>query len=347
MRTESWTMHVTIKDVARHAGLSPSTVSRALNRSGYVSDEAQRRVDEAIAELGYQPNWMARSLKGKPSLTIGLIIPDIFNVYYTALARAVSATLRTHDYALILCVSNEDPETDLEYLKTLWEKRVDGIIYTHPARGHNSPFVREMANSGVPIVELNRQREKDILDAVLADNIQGAYQMTEYLISMGHRRIGLIVGESNLTTAKNRLVGYRRALDDAGIPIDPDLIRIGTFTRQHGEEGTQELIQVAEPPTVIFAGNNRIVMGTLFALQQLGIRVPDDVSVVAFDDAEWLSVWNPPITAVDIATDEMAQLAVDLLLRRIACPDRDGKPVSYLLSTFLIERESCRELVRA
>jgi LacI family transcriptional regulator len=338
-------MHVTIKDVARHAGLSPSTVSRALNRSGYVSDEAQRRVDEAIAELGYQPNWMARSLKGKPSLTIGLIIPDIFNVYYTALARAVSATLRTHDYALILCVSNDDPEIDLDYLKTLWEKRVDGIIYTHPARGHNSPFVREMANSGMPIVELNRQREKDILDAVLADNYQGAYQMTEYVIGKGHRRIGLIVGESNLTTAKNRLVGYRRALEDVGIPIDPDLIRIGTFTRQHGEEGTQELLQLAEPPTIIFAGNNRIVMGTLFALQQHGIRVPDDVSVVAFDDAEWLSVWNPPITAVDIATDEMAQLAVDLLLRRIACPDRDGKPVSYLLSTFLIERGSCKELV--
>jgi len=340
-------MYVTIKDVARHAGLSPSTVSRALNRSGYVSDEAQRRVDEAIAELGYQPNWMARSLKGKPSLTIGLIIPDIFNVYYTALARAVSATLRTQNYALILCVSNEDPETDLEYLKTLWEKRVDGIIYTHPARGHNSLFVREMANSGIPIVELNRQREKDIFDAVLADNIQGAYQMTEYLIGMGHRRIGLIVGESNLTTAKNRLVGYRRALEDAGIPIDPDLIRIGTFTREHGEKGTQELMQLTEPPSVIFAGNNRIVMGTLFALQQHDIRVPDDVSVVAFDDAEWLGVWNPPITAVDIATDEMAQLAVDLLLRRIACPKRDGKPVTYLLSTVMIERESCKELVRA
>ena len=149
-----------------------------------------------------------------------------------------------------------------------------------------------------------------------------------------------------MTTAKNRLVGYRRALEDTGIPIDPDLIRIGTFTRQHGEQGTQELLQLAEPPTVIFAGNNRIVMGTLFALQQHGIRVPDDVSVVAFDDAEWLSVWNPPITAVDIATDEMAQLAVDLLLRRITCPDRDGKPVSYLLSTFLIERDSCKELVR-
>lgn len=340
-------MRVTIKDVARHANLSPSTVSRALNRSGYVSEDAQRRVDEAIAKLGYQPNWMAQSLKGKPSRTIGLIIPDIFNVYYTALARAVSAALRTHNYALILCVSNEDPEIDLEYLKTLWEKRVDGIIYTHPARGHNSPFVRELAHGGMPIVELNRRREKDILDAVLADNIQGAYQMTEYLIGMGHRRIGLILGEPEVTTAKNRLIGYRRALEDAGIPVDPDLIRIGTFTREHGEKGTCDLLQLATPPSVIFAGSNRILTGALFALRQHKMHVPDEISAVAFDDAEWLNVWNPPITAVDIATDEMAQLAVDLLLRRISQPNREGKPVTYLLSTFLIERDSCRELVTA
>jgi LacI family transcriptional regulator len=340
-------MRVTIKDVAKHANLSPSTVSRALNRSGYVSDEAQHRVDEAIAELGYQPNWMAQSLKGKPSRTIGLIIPDIFNLYYTALARAVSAALRAHNYALILCVSNEDPETDLEYLKTLWEKRVDGIIYTHPTRGHNSSFVRELAHGGMPLVELNRQRESDILDAVLADNIQGAYQMTEYLIGLGHRRIGLIVGEPEVTTAKNRLVGYRRALEDAGIPVDPELIRIGTFTREHGEKATCDLLHLLIPPSVIFAGSNRILTGTLFALRQHNMHVPDEISVVAFDDAEWLNVWNPPITAVDIATDEMAQLAVDVLLRRISQPNREGKPVTYLLSTFLVERGSCRELVAA
>jgi LacI family transcriptional regulator len=335
---------VTIKDVAHRAGLSPSTVSRALNKSGYVSNEARQRIDEAIAELGYQPNWMARSLRGKPSSTIGLIIPDVLNVYYTALARSVAGTLRNNDYALILCVSNEDPETDRDYLETLWEKRVDGIIYTHPARGHNSPFVRELAKRGMPIVELNRQREKDILDAILADNLQGAYQMVEYVIDLGHRRIGLILGEADLTTTRNRLVGYRRALEDAGLAVDPDLICIGTFSREFGEEATYGLLQLAEPPSVIFAGNNRILIGILCALQHQGLHIPDDVSVVAFDDAEWLTVANPPITAVDIATDEMAQLAVDLLLRRIACPEREGKPVTYMLSTSLIERDSCKHL---
>jgi LacI family transcriptional regulator len=344
MRIHNDASRVTIVDVANHAGLSASTVSRALNKSGYVSEEAQRRIDQAIAELGYQPNWMARGLRGKPSSTIGLIIPDILNVYYTSLARSVASTLRSNDYALILCVSNEDPETDLDYLQTLWEKRVDGIIYTHPARGHNSSFVRELANRGVPIVELNRQREKDVLDAILADNLQGAYQMVEHAISRGHRRIGIILGEAELTTTRNRLIGYRRALDDAGIAVDPDYICIGAFSREYGEETTCQLLQLAEPPTVIFAGNNRILVGTLCALQQHGLRVPEDISLVTFDDAEWLSVANPPITAVDIATDEMAQLAVDLLLRRIACPEREGKPVTYMLSTSLIERESCRDI---
>jgi DNA-binding LacI/PurR family transcriptional regulator len=315
-----------------------------LNKSGYVSEETQRRVEEAVVDLGYQPNWMARGLKGKPSHLIGLIIPDIFNVYYTAVAQSVTDTLRTHNYELILCVSNEDWEIDLNYLKVLREKQVDGIIYVHPACGSNSSFVRELANSGVPIVELNRQREKDILDAVLADNFQGAYQMTEYLIGIGHRRIGLVLGETDLTTGKNRLVGYQRALDDAGIFLDPDLIRVGSFTRQYGEEGTLELLRLAEPPTAIFAGSNRILMGTLCVVQQQGLHIPDDISVVAFDDAEWLSVWNPPITAVDIAINEMARLAVDLLQRRIAFPEKEHKPVTYQLSTSLIERNSCEIL---
>jgi len=340
-------MPVTIKDVAQYVRLSPSTVSRALNKSGYVSAEARQRIAEAIAELGYQPNWMARGLKGKPSHLIGLIIPDISNLYYTAVAHSVSDALRAHGYDLILCVNNEDPKIDLDYLKVLREKRADGIIYVHPANGSNSAFIRELTNNGMPIVELNRQREEDILDAVLADNFRGAYQMIAYLIGMGHRRIGLIIGEPDLTTGKNRLAGYRRALEDKGIPIVPELIRIGTFSRQHGEKGTRELLQLAEPPTVIFAGSNRILIGVLFVLREQGLRVPNDISVVAFDDAEWLSVWTPPITAVDIAVEEMARLAVDLLQRRITSPQNDRKPVTYLLSTSLIERESCKKLSRA
>ncbi|MBI1881186.1 MAG: LacI family DNA-binding transcriptional regulator [Chloroflexi bacterium] len=338
-------MTVTIKDVARRTGLSLSTVSRALNKSGYVSQDTQRRVDEAVAELGYQPNWMARSLKGKPSRLIGLIMPDVSSSYDNTIIQLVCNTLHAHNYELILCLSNEDPAIDLGYLKILQEKRVAGLIYIYPAGGSNSAFVRELASQGMPIIELNRRREEDLLDAVLADNVQGAYQITKYLIELGHRRIGLVLGETELTTGKNRLTGYRRALDDHGIAIDPLLICIGSFSRQHGERGTRQLLQLTERPTAILAGSNRILMGMLGALRQEGLRIPDDVSVATFNDTEWLSFLTPPITVVDVAIDEMAQLAVDLLLRRLVSPSKTYRPTTYLLSTSLIKRESCKNLL--
>jgi DNA-binding LacI/PurR family transcriptional regulator len=337
-------MTVTIKDVAKRTGLSPSTISRALNKSGYVGPEAQRRIDEAVAELGYQPNWMARSLKGKPLHLVGLIMPEVSSLYDNAIAQSVSDALRVHSYGLILCVSNEDPEIDRGYLRMLQEKRVDGIIYVYPKVGSNSSYVRELASQGLPIIELSRQREEGLLDAVLADNVQGAYQITKYLIDLGHCRIGLVLGETELTTGKNRLAGYRRALDDYSLPLDPNLIHIGSFTYQHGEKSTSELLQLSQPPTALLAGSNRILMGMLSVLGQQGLRIPDDISVAAFNDTEWLSIWNPPITVVDIAIDEMAQLAVDLLLRRIASPEKKYKPTTYLLSTSLIERGSCKRL---
>lgn len=338
-------MLVTIKDVAKLAGLSSSTVSRALNKSGYVSPEAQRRVDEAVAELGYQPNSMARSLKGKPLRLIGLIMPELTSSYDNAIAKSISNALHEHNYGFILCISDEDPEIDLSYLKMVQEKHVDGIIYVHPLKGSNSSFVRKLASQGMPIVELHRQREEDLLDAVLADNVQGAYQITQYLIGLGHRRIGLVLGEIELTTGKNRLMGYRRALGDAGISIEPDLIRVGSFSRQHGQQGTCDLLQLDPPPTAILAGSNRILMGVLSVLGQQGLSIPHDMSVAAFNDTEWLSLWHPPITVVDIADNELAHLAVDLLLRRIASPEKKHKPTTYLLSTSLIERGSCQNLL--
>jgi DNA-binding LacI/PurR family transcriptional regulator len=337
-------MPCTIKDVARRAGLSPSTVSRSLNNSGYVSASTRRRVEETVAALGYQPNWHARGLRGKASHLIGLIIPDISNTYYTAIAQVVSSTLRAHNYELILCVNDEDAQIDLHYLQILKQKHVDGILYTHPANGSNRPYLRQLALGGLPIVELNRQREKELLDAILANNYEGAFSMTEYVIRRGHRRIGLILGETDITTGRERLDGYRNALKEAGLPGESCFVRSGSFTRRYGERATHELLDLPEPPTVIFAGSNRILMGVLAVLHARGLRVPVDMSVVAFDDSEWLSIWEPPITCVDVAVDEMARLAADLLLQRIESPSESRKPVTYQLSASLIERASCRAL---
>lgn len=338
-------MAVTIKDVAHRAGLSPATVSRVLNKSGYVSQEKIRRVLQASEELGYQPNWMARGLHGKSSNLIGLIVPEVMSLYDNSVIQVIAQELHHNGYGLLLCLNNEDAALDLSYLRHLQEKQVAGIIYTHPLVGNNSAFVRELAEQ-IPVIELNRRREKDALDAVLADNIQGAYQITKYLLDLGHCRVALIMGEDELTTGKNRLHGYRLAFGDAGLTVDPDLIHIGSFSRQHGETATAALLDADAPPTAILAGSNRILMGLLQVLNKRHIGIPDAISVAAFNDTEWLQIWDPPITTVDVAVEEMANLAVKLLLQRITTPETLGKPREYLLGTTLLIRSSCKAVDR-
>ncbi|MFN3333476.1 MAG: LacI family DNA-binding transcriptional regulator [Caldilinea sp.] len=336
---------VTILDVATAAGLSPSTVSRVLNQKGYYSAENEQKVRNAVESLGYRPSWSARSLKGAPTRVVGLIIPDISNVFYTTLAGALLTRMRVLGYDMILCVNDENAQLDLNYLEMLQQKGVDGILYTHPAHGNNSAHVRRMVEKGMPIVELNRQREKNFLDAVLPDNFRGVHQAVEYLANLGHRRIGFISGSAQITTGHERLLGYQSAVRLLGLDDDPALLKIGSFTRQHGEQAMTELLALPNRPTALIAGSNRISMGALMVMGQAAIRIPDDMSVIGYNDTEWLTAWNPPITAVDIAVDEMAQLAIDLLHRRVIGGNGgDGKPVTYHLSTSLIIRQSCRKI---
>ena len=349
MRSEGATLPsfyrpVTIIDVARQAGLSASTVSRVLNKSGYFSEETLTKVEAAVEELGYRPNWSARSLRGKPSNLVGLIIPDISNIFYTGVASSLASSLRDYQYEMILCVSDEDPEKDLGFLQILEEKRVDGIIYTPPANGDNSACIREMVARGIPVVEINRQRSKDLLDGVLADNLRAVQQVIEYLHGLGHERIAMISGPATVTTGAERLMGYQTAIARAGLPVNPTYLKIGYFTSQFGEEATRALLALETPPTAIFAASNRIALGSLKQLNQMKVSIPDDLSFVAFDDTEWLEAWNPPITTVDIAIDEMAKLVVELLHRRVREKKNLAKPVTYHLSTSMIIRQSCKPL---
>jgi LacI family transcriptional regulator len=335
---------VTIKDLAKYANVSPTTVSRVLNNSGYVSEEKRLRVEQAIVDLGYQPDARARGLRGKPSHLVALIIPDILNVFYTPLSRAIEQNLKEHGYTMLLGVTNDSGDLYVQYLQSFWESRVGGIIYVPPATGEYSAYTRRLVAQGMPIVEVNRQQEVDLLDGVVADNFRGAYQATEYLINLGHERIAFIVGSPEITTGKNRIKGFRQAMMDAGLEIDPELIRIGAFSKEFGIQATEELLELSPRPTAIFATSNRLLVGTMTALAAHEIRVPDEISVIAFDDSEWLSFWQPPITTVDIAVEEMAMLAVQLLLRWIREGHPPEKPRTYSLSTMLIERKSCKRM---
>jgi LacI family transcriptional regulator len=333
---------VTITDIAREAGMSPSTVSRVINRRGYISEDTIQKVEQAMESLGYRPMATSRGSSGSTTKLVGLIIPDLSNVFYTSVAMATSRMLNALEYEMILCIHEENPDKNLGFLKILEDRGVDGIIYAHPANGNNSDELRALVARGMPIVEINRQREVDLLDAVLPDNLRGAQQGTDYLLSLGHKRIGFITGRSSTTTGSERLLGYQISMSRMGLPIDNDLVKVGDFSRAWGEKATRELMNLPNPPTAIFATSNRIALGSLQVLNEMKIRIPENISVISFDDSDWLSASSPPITAVDIAIDEMAKLSVQLLHSRI-----DGstqKPVSYHLGTSLVVRQSCKRI---
>lgn len=273
---------------------------------------------------------------------VGLIIPDISNIFYTTVAQGVAACLNQSGYEMILCVNDENPEKDLGFLRILEDKCVDGIIYTHPAEGNNSETLRDMVARGIPVVEINRQREEGLLDAVLADNLRGAQQGTDYLVKLGHRRIGIIIGSAATITGAERILGYQTSMAKANLPVEHELVKIGSFTSEWGEHATTELLSLPDRPTAIFATSNRIALGALRVVNRCNLRIPEDLSFIAFDDPEWLAAWNPPITVVDIAIEEMAKLAVTLLFGRIA--NDKSQPVTYHLGTSLVVRQSCEIL---
>lgn len=334
---------VTIKQLAAMANVSPATVSRVLNKNGYVSDEARERIEKCIAETHFTPDAHARSLRGKSSDLIALLIPDILNVYYTGLAKEIEKILHQKGYLMALGVTNDETEIYVQYLRQFWEMQVDGIIYVPPPEAEVPSMAKSLALQGMPIVELNRRREEDILDAVMADNFGGICQGMDHLIQLGHRRIALITGQMNTTTGKKRLEGYQWAITQAGLTLDPELIKIGSFSKEYGKNATREILALQNRPTAIFATSNRLLMGTMTILLEENIVVPDEISILAFDDSEWLEFWNPPITTVDIAIDEMAALTVELILKNIQHPGKEN-PRSYILSTILKDRSSCKRL---
>lgn len=333
---------VTIKDVAKHTGLSIATVSRVLNQSSYYSEDARQKVNAAVAELGYHPNKIAQGLKVKKTNLIGLIIPDLMNVFYTSLVEATLNLLRQHEIEMILCVNDEDPEKDLRYLKMLADKNVDGIIYTHPARGNNSQHLKTLTQGGMKIVEINRQREQKLLDAVLSDNYQAIRSLVHHLFEKGHKSIGLITGGEETSTGAERIQGFYSTIRDLGMTFSPEFLRIGSFTLKFGEQAMAQLLDLPEQPTVVIAGSNRIAMGVLKVINERRLVIPDDISLATIDEVEWLSAWNPPITTVDIAIDEMARLAIYLLLKKE--DEHVRKPITYRLSTKLNERRSVKDL---
>lgn len=334
----------TVADVAKRAGVSISTAARVLSGSGYAAEDTRKLVLDAARELGYVPNQIARSLRTRQTRTIGLLIGDVENSFYSVIARYVEAQAKDAGYHVVLCNSDDDPKIEREYLKLLEGMRIDALIVTPTAK--NRRYLAELMEKDIVIVQVDRRVEGLDADAVLVDNESGAGSAVEHMIKAGHTRIGILTGDLDVPTAGQRLAGYERALREHGIAVSSSLIKSGSFHREHAIEDATDLIRVRPNPTAIFAANNILAEAALIALEQEGLRVPRDVSVVAFDDVQWMSMVEPPISTVRQPVADLATSAAELALRRLR-EGRQERPSTVVFRTELVERSSVAPVRRA
>lgn len=327
----------TLHGVARAAGVSIATVSATINKTAYVSPTLQERVRKAIAEVGYHPDAIARSLKTRTTKTLGLIIPDISNAFFAPVIRGIGDVAHARGYTLILCNSDELLEKERAYVQLLRTRRVDGVIMA-PVGGAEDYGDLE-AVAGAPVVFIDR-RVPARADVVVADNVQGACDVVRYLVGLGHRRIGEIAGPPKLSTSEERLAGYRNALQEAGLRPDPTLLKVGYSRLEGGYQAAQALLTMANRPTAIFASNHVMTIGLMRAIAEHGLRCPQDISVACFDDFDWASVFHPRLTTVAQPTYEMGSRAAEYLLARLM-GSSDADPQTCVLAPRLVIRDSC------
>jgi len=333
---------ISLKDVAIEAGISLATASRVMSSKGYFSEVNKKKVLKAVEKLGYKPNRLARSLKLRRTNTIGLMITDIINPFYSYLTDGVLDCSKKYGYHIIVCVTDEDPKQEREYLKVLMEERATGIIAI--PTGYNQKYWNETLKLGMKLVFVDREISGiSKADIVIIDNIKGAYDATSYLIGLGHKRIGIVNGPTLTTTGADRLQGYCQALKEAQLPIDKDLIEIVTFKKDSGIIAAKRLLSLNKPPTAIFAANNALGEATLFVIRELGLKVRDDISLVIFDDVPWASLTNPRITVVSQPTRSLGYIGLEILDKQIKAINEEDKYVHQktILKPKLIIRESC------
>lgn len=323
-----------IRDVADRAGVSVATVSRVLNNNDRVRPHLRERVLKAIAGLNYEPSGIARSMRSQSVPLIGLIISDIQNPFFTALVRAVEDIALENQYRLILCNSDEDPRKEQLYTQVLITERVAGAIIV--PTGHES---REtLLNLRIPFVLIDRKVSGVVADTVVLDNIAGAYEATRHLIGLGHQRIGLVGASLDVSFGYERQRGYEQALHDHGIPIEESLIVIcaGNSKASEGYRAASELLDRVPRPTALFAVNNLRTLGALSAIRERGLRIPQDISVIGFDDMPWLSLLEPPLTVVRQPTYEIGAEAARLLFRRLNAKCEEPAQIVVMQPEFVI-----------
>jgi DNA-binding LacI/PurR family transcriptional regulator len=326
----------TIKDVANRAGVSITTVSRILNNQPHVADELRERVLKAIDELDYRPSRVAQRLRATESNLVGVIFSDIANPFYIEALCSIEQALSQHGMSVLIGNANSDPKREEYFINLMQMEDIAGLIIA-PTK-EDSPALATASRLGLPVVVIDRRMSNMEVDTVLADNFKGAFLAVQHLTQLGHKRIGVVSGPLHLTSARERYTGYLQAMSDAQLAVETSLTRFGDYRQASGYTLTRELLETPDPPSALFIANNQMTIGAMNAIHDGGWIIPDDVAVIGFDDLPWAVSLNPPLTTVAQPTFEIGTGAADLLMVRIANPDRPSRTLVF--ETRLVVRES-------
>lgn len=330
----------TIIDVARESGVSYSTVSRALNGYEFVKPSTRDKVLRAAEKLGYVPNQQARSLAGGRSNLIGVLVPNLGNGYISEIIRGVDEQLAESNYNLILYTTHRHLGKESSYVATIMNGAADGLLLIVPLT--SMTYLDSLRQQNFPYVLIDQSDTDNRSSIVRVTNWQGAYDATRYLLELGHRRIGFITGLMELTSATERLEGYRTAMTDHGAPVLDELVIEGDYWERGGYNATRKLLDLPQLPTAIFASNDLSAFGAMEAIRQQGLRIPEDISIVGFDDIPQAPYSYPKLTTVRQPLDQIGRTAVKMLLEHIEKPGLGTQQIT--VTTQLIVRDSCQPL---
>lgn len=330
----------TIKDVAKYAGVSIATVSKYLN-GGNVREENRKRLEEAIRALDFKVNDMARALKTNRTMTVGVLIPSLENIFFTSIVSNIENILIQNRYSTIICDYREDPKLEREKLGFLVGKMVDGIIMV--PHGGNIEAIQEVIEKGIPIVFIDRLIKSVQCDVVLADNLNASYDAVEQLIIRGHRRIGIICGPDSVYTTKERLKGYIRVHEDYAVDIDENLILHGNYDVESGYRLLLHFIEMENPPSAVFVTNYEMTLGAIMAINERDIKIPDQLSIIGFDNIQLAKIVKPSLSIVVQPIEQIGETAARLLLKRLN-GDNEDKPSVHRLKTEILIKDSVKSI---
>jgi LacI family transcriptional regulator/LacI family repressor for deo operon, udp, cdd, tsx, nupC, and nupG len=331
-----------LKKVAKQAGVSIATASRVINNSENVRPNTKAKVQQAIEDLNFHPNRVAQRLRStqRKSKLIGLVLPDIQNPFYVDVIRGVEEFAYKNNFAVMIGNFGQDEKKEKLYLEILQSEEVDGFIVA-PSHGKDEN-IANLIDKGYSVVCIDRGLTNVDVDLVKVDNIKGAFEAIEYLIKLGHTKIAHITGHPQIPTTLERIEGYEEAMRKYDISIDKKLIMNSNSDYESGSELMKKLLELPKPPTAVFTANNLLTLGALQTIHNKGLKIPDDISIIGFDDMYWSLSLNPPLTAIKQSGCDIGKRAAEILLQRINDPQRSN--MSVILNTELKIRKSCKSL---